>query len=505
MGSNANALLKSLIVGLLLAGIYAVTRTVNLTELPIFTDEAIYIRWSQIGSRDASWRFISLTDGKQPLYTWIAMILLRFIADPLFAGRLVSVGAGFASLAAVWLVSFEFFHSRKISFLASAIYLFSPFTLMYDRLALYDSLVSAFYLWSLYFAVLLVRTVRLDFALILGMVLGGGILNKTSGFLSLYLLPTTLMLFDWKSPQREVRFIKWLLLACVSAVLSAMIYGVLRLSPFFHIIGQKDNVFVYTLGEWFAHPNAGYVGNLRGMIDWISGYLTVPIFISSLVPLFILRHKFLEKILLYCWWCLPFFALALFAKVLYPRFILFMTMPLIILAAYTLKIFIDYFKKTVFSFTMITLIFFPSIRASYYIIMSPVYAPIPLADRGQLIDDWPSGWGVKEVTNFILNQSRRVKVSVYTEGTFGLLPYSLEIYLIDKPGIEIIGLWPVGGDMPENMQEDAFNHPTYLVLNYSQSPPDGWPTQKIAEYIKGRNPGAKLQLFQIMPVESPNI
>ena len=45
-------------VGLVIS-LYLFTRLVNLTLLPIFTDEAIYIRWGQIGARDAAHKFLS--------------------------------------------------------------------------------------------------------------------------------------------------------------------------------------------------------------------------------------------------------------------------------------------------------------------------------------------------------------------------------------------------------------------------------------------------------------
>ena len=61
--------------------LYFLTRLFHITALPIFTDEAIYVRWSQIGMRDANWRFISLTDGKQPMFTWIMMLLLKLFKD----------------------------------------------------------------------------------------------------------------------------------------------------------------------------------------------------------------------------------------------------------------------------------------------------------------------------------------------------------------------------------------------------------------------------------------
>src|SRR5258708_18434289 len=99
--------------------LYFITRLYNILSLPIFTDEAIYIRWSQIASNDANWRFISLTDGKQPMYVWIAMLLLKVIHDPLMAGRLVSVIAGFFSMAGMFFLGREIFRNIKIGLLSS--------------------------------------------------------------------------------------------------------------------------------------------------------------------------------------------------------------------------------------------------------------------------------------------------------------------------------------------------------------------------------------------------
>ncbi len=106
----------------LLAALYFATRLINLTILPIFTDEAIYIRWSQIGSRDAAWRFISLVDGKQPMFTWIMMVTMRIIRDPLVAGRLVSVAAGALSAVGLWVLSFELFKNKRIIFFFMLLY-----------------------------------------------------------------------------------------------------------------------------------------------------------------------------------------------------------------------------------------------------------------------------------------------------------------------------------------------------------------------------------------------
>src|ERR1700690_2464816 len=115
-----NQLWIFLVVGAFL--VYLITRLTNLTGLPIFTDEAIYIRWSQIGGNDPNWRFISLTDGKQPLFTWVVMVLLRLIRDPLVAGRMVSVCAGIGSLVGMGFLSWELFHSKRITIFSLYLY-----------------------------------------------------------------------------------------------------------------------------------------------------------------------------------------------------------------------------------------------------------------------------------------------------------------------------------------------------------------------------------------------
>src|SRR5688572_22984012 len=103
-----------IVLGLGILTLFFFTRFYNILSLPIFTDEAIYIRWAQIAANDAAWRFISLTDGKQPMYVWIAMILMKLIEDPLLAGRLVSVLAGLGTMIGIFFLTSEIFKNRKI-------------------------------------------------------------------------------------------------------------------------------------------------------------------------------------------------------------------------------------------------------------------------------------------------------------------------------------------------------------------------------------------------------
>lgn len=486
---------------LVLISLFLFTRLLNLTKLPIFTDEAIYIRWSQIGSRDANWRFISMTDGKQPMYTWIAMVFLKFIDDPLFAGRLVSVLAGAGSMVAIYLVAKELFGSRRVGLIASTLYLLSPFPLMYDRMALYDSLVSMFSLWSLYLAIRLSKSPRLDVALLLGMMLGAGMLNKTSGFISLFLLPLTLTVFDWRQKETLHRLFRWVLFTILAVILSQGMYSVLRLSPFFNMISLKDTVFVWSIAETIQYPFRFVYGNLRGLFDWLIGYFSVPLFLAALAPLFFFWKQTKEKLLLYGWWLVPFLGLAVMGKVLFPRFILFMTMPLLILAATSLHKIIESYGKKVIGVVLLVAILLPSVWTSYFIVTNPMEAPIPDPDRQQYIDDWPSGGGVLEANALFAAELIKGTVSIYTDGTFGLLPYAIEIYHVDNPNAIIKGVWPLPAQMPEDMRKDASDHPTYFILNQVQEPPPGWPLVLLSEYQKGKRKDRKLRLYRVVPYE----
>ncbi|MCX8008828.1 MAG: glycosyltransferase family 39 protein [Patescibacteria group bacterium] len=486
--------LKYIVVGVIILFFYFATRLTNLTILPIFTDEAIYIRWSQIGSQDANWRFISLTDGKQPLFTWIMMGTLRIFSDPLVAGRMVSVVAGLGTLFGLAILSYELFRSKRIVILTCALYILSPFSLMYDRLALYDSLTAAFAVWNIYLSVLLARYIRLDVALLLGLCLGAGMLNKTSGFISLYLLPLSLLLFNFQKKHWKRRLLQWCGLALIAFMLSQLVYGVLRLSPYYHMIAQKDFVFVHPFKNFYFIYQF-FPGNFRGLLDWLIGYLTLPIFLLALVAL-ISRKRSTILLFLYC--LLPMIGLAYFGKVLYPRFILFMAMPLLILAAHSFDYVLVKLGKRLAVIFVSSIILFPSVRASYYIITNPLYAPIPYSDRGQFLDDWPSGYGVKESIEFLKKEAEKGKIAVYTEGTFGLFPYAIEMYLVQNPNVLIKGIWPLPDDIPPEIVERAAQMPTYLITNQTQTIPDRWPLELIAEYQKGTNPTVKLRLFRVI-------
>ena len=268
--------------------VYFFTRIYHLsTFLPIFTDEAIYIHWSQVALNDANWRFISLTDGKQPMYVWIALVFLKFIHDPLFASRLVSVFAGFFSMIGMFFLGRELFNNIKIGLFSSLLYVIYPFALVYDKLAMYDSLVAMFTIWIFYFTILLVRHVRLDLGMFLGMITGLGMLTKTNADFGLIMLPFSLLLFPFKKHFDKNRLFRWAIYAVTAAIIANTMYLILRLSPFYYIIEEKNLTFIYSFHDWIRQPFAFFWGNLKSLLGWFVGYMTIPFVVLAISAFFV--------------------------------------------------------------------------------------------------------------------------------------------------------------------------------------------------------------------------
>ncbi len=469
---------------------YLLSRLLNLTNIPIFTDEAIYLRWGQIALSDPRWRFISLIDGKQPLLIWLFFPALKVISDPLVAGRMVSVLVGLIGM--IGLVGFirSFNRSWRVSLIAGVLYLLIPFFLVYNRLALYDGLLTTIAIWSLWISYWFGKKQRLDLALLLGTVIGSGLLTKSSAQFFLILLPLTLLLVEWRKKKRKIQLIKWVGLSAVVFIQAEIYENILRLSEFRHIVVQKNLTFIYSFSEFFHNPFQSFWGNLWGLTNWLVTYLTIPVSLISLIGLiWMLRKNWREGIFFSSHFLVPFLALAFFGKVIYPRFILFMTVPLLVASALFVDRLFNRFVKVNILVTLgaVMILLAPALYFDYLLLTNPVEAPLPYADRQQLINDWPAGYGIKEAISFLDNQSIYGPIWVGLEGTFGLYPMALELYLGKNPNVTFKAYWPVS-EIPQELINSAKVRPTYMLFKERQDIPESWPLNQIAQYQRGDGP-----------------
>ncbi len=450
----------------LLTVVYLATRLINLDKLPIFTDEGIYIHWSKIAWQDASWRFISLTDGKQPLHTWGMIPFLKiFTPNLLLGGRMFSVLTGIVALKGIFGLTY-YLWGKKTAYIASLFYIFTPMFLFYDRMALADSAVNAGFIWILFGSTLLVRTLRIDVALGLGLAAGLAVLTKSSSQMFIALSALAPILVFKKSFKKLLSHaFNYYVLYLGVCILSLIIYNVQRLSPYLHYVNQKNGTFVLTFKEFFANPFSQVLGNLP-IIPWYvsseMGYVLAGFGLVGLI--FLLKKDWRLGLYLAAWLLFPYIAISFFAKVIFPRYLIFFATLLTLGAAY----FVGSTKNKSIKVLCFTLYALSISYFNYTILFDNQKIPFPPVDRGQYIESVNAGYGIKELVQFVREKSSEKPVILLAEGNFGVVGDMLDSSVAVGERISVRGYWPLNEkDLYDNQEELKNNH-VYVVYSHKQ-------------------------------------
>lgn len=465
--------------------LYFITRLINLDSFPIFSDEGIYVHWAKVAWHDAAWRFVSLTDGKQPFQTWGTIPFLKMFPDnSLLAGRLFSVTTGFGALAGVFTM-LSYLFSKRTAYIGALLYIFTPIFLFYDRMALVDSGVNAFFIWILVFSILLARMRRLDVAIIFGLIGGFALLAKSSVriFIGLSAL-APIFFFERNIKRFSGKAINFYILYVIACVLSLLIYNVQRLSPFFHYVAEKNKTFVVTFDEFLANPFAHFFNNMKLVPLYVAWEMGFVLFFIGLIGLALLYKK--DKKLgayFFLWLILPYIIIMFVSKVLFPRYVIFFGSLLLITASY---FFSNIKSKTIVMAT--TILYVLSVGYFNYTIVSDFKnIPFPPIDRGQYIEGWTAGWGMKEIVEYMRKKSKDKPVIVLAEGNFGLSGDVLDTHLKRDDRIFIKGYWPLEEkELLENQKELDKNY-VFVVFAHKNEYPEHWPLKLIKKHEKPGN------------------
>jgi 4-amino-4-deoxy-L-arabinose transferase-like glycosyltransferase len=467
---------------IILSFIYLLTRLQNLTSIPVFGDEAIYLRWSQLIKNVESLRFVPLSDGKQPLYMWLTVPFLKNISDPLLAGRSLSVVIGLLSLISLCLTFslylnfssksrqphlfiFESINKHPLlSLIPGLVYLFLPLTFFFDRLALPDGLLSLFGILTIFFTILLSKYPRLDLSMLLGLTLGLAWLTKSP---AIYFVVLSILGFILLSDSKKFYY------PLMSALIAFFIFNILRLGPQFQQIALRNRDYVWTLSEILRHPLDPLIPHLKDLIVYYLQYLSLPFLILSIVAfvLPLVKSKSLTRPSLYILslFLLPTLANLCFIKVFTGRYFLFTAPPLIIFFSLSL---IKYFRlsRKIFQTTRLQILtvvfcFLPNFYWLFMVSFRPYFVKLPVSESGYL-EGWTAGWGIKTVADYLISRSQSYNVIVGTEGYFGTLPDGLQIYTDSLPRLTVFGLDPGLTQIPFKLI-DAKNYgdDVYLLLN----------------------------------------
>ena len=397
-----------------IVALHLLTRLPHLTRLPVFLDEAMHLDWAFRTA--ATGQLVGHTDGGRYLPIWAYALVATRAADPLRAARLCAVASGLAAAVGLaWLG--RQLGSPQAGILAAFLYVAAPFTLLYDRMALVDSLLAALVIYALGFGVAWARTARRPWAVALGVVVGAAGLTKLSGLLTLA-IPAALAFSSHAGHRARLR------------AQLAWVYGialVLLLPLFLDRAGNgtffSENLWVLRSGE----DGASFLGrNARLAGEWLLAYLTpIGALLVSAAAAWSLRRRERADLLLLgvaAAWC-AFFVVA-GGRYWFPRYILPAIPPLLLLLA----------RRAVAlgraaAWLTAGLLAVAWFRFDAALIADPVRAPLPPVERSQYIYDWPSGYGLAEVVAALRRAARARPVTLLRDRSSTPLKEGLDLML----------------------------------------------------------------------------
>ena len=466
----------------LVIGLYLAFHLYKLTKLPVFADEAIYIRWAQLIIDDPQqYLFFPLNDGKTPLFIWFLVPFQFIFSDQLFAGRFLSVLVGLVQLVVIQKIIKKVGGSQLAQLAGLILTLILPFWFFHHRMALMDSLLSLFLSISWLFALDEQRHgsrrwlsyQHLKSFLFSGLFFGLALLTKIPALLFVPSLVITVFI-QTKKPQSQP--IHRLADACLTIGVGLLVFASLKLHPAFAQLFSRGSDFLFTPEEIITQQEWRTVlTQLPKHLLAISKYLTWPILVLSLVPL--ARDKQRLAAVSHLSWL--FFAAPIFllGKVVYPRYLLPVSIMLTVLSAIGIEILREEitqlakksFNRILLTSTLIGLVFAACLNSSRFITaqyFNPGETPFVQIDQTQYLQEWSAGYGVKPTQELISTLAKDKKVLVITEGYFGTLPDGLLLYFHRRnvEGIYITGMGQPIGSFSQKLRDLSQKYDQVLLV-----------------------------------------
>ncbi len=482
-----------LIVALLL--LYGLFRFPRLSALPIFVDESFYIHWAELvrGAPTAE-AFVSLIDPKPPFHIWLLALLLPLGPDPLWAGRLLSAAAGAVTVVLLFPLC------RLLGRLArpatpdtasglllpavSALFLITcPYLAFYQRLALAEALVvleSVAVVWlSLAIAQAAWtpgyafdesgrRTKRgmAWYGIALGVLLGLAMLTRQNFSYLLWFLPLMAFL-AWPRPatddcrSRPLR--RFLHAALLTVPVAVTIWIPMLVSPpkseiwkriFYQARfleeagpGSRVTVVLSNAAEIFLPLDRATLGGWRVSLEagWFWTYLTPPICVLVLAAFCWLaaRGRWRLVAFLVAWFVLTSGPLAVFGRILFSRYAVPATIPLLLAAAAIVDDVLQRASKIrrlalhVSALVgLLAMVAWPVTDTLRQIVDWKDQRFIP-RDRWQYVHGWPAGPAVRQAVKFVEEAAETGPLTVVNMVGDAFPNLAVAVFFHDDPRVSI--------------------------------------------------------------------
>lgn len=465
-------------LGILVAGL--TLRVWNLNRLPIFADESIYVRWSQVMRAESSLRFLPLSDGKQPFFMWATIPMFKLIADPLVAARTLSALADTGSILLVGVLAYLMFKNYRLSLVAATIYAVIPYSVFFGRMALVDSMLAFFVLLSTTLAYYAVQSERLDIAMFAGFAFGFAWLTK---FPAIFTLGMWAMLWLLVKPSRRN-----LINLLVAAAIGTGMYNILRLGDQFPQLAARNKDYVLPFSEVLKHPFDPLKPHALAAVRFFGYYLTPLGLLFAIWGLVAGGKSHLQNRLI-----LGLFVVGVvgfesaIARGFTARYLLFTVPFAVILTAHGIEHLIMHTQKHYLLIPAVLTIVLPSLWWQYTYQTNFISLPMPVEERAGYLEEWTAGFGIREAAQKIVELSGGKNVVVGSEGYFGTPFDGLGLYLNPYPQIRVIGVGVWIDSADPKLVSAAADNQVYLVVNASRfhtDTPEKFGLHLLADYPK---------------------
>lgn len=434
-------------------------RIYALARFPMFTDEAIYAHWAKELINGTLSPFISISDGKTPLFVWTIAAVVKLGATYANAGRIVSalsfIGTGY----------FIFALSRKSMkglwiYMPTVFYALSPFTIFYERMGLMDSLLTFFSTGFLFFVYQFITMNRsLYKALVSGLFLALAFMTKPSALIFVYASACIPLFYVFTNRKKA-------LFSLLLSIPTLVILFLISRSSGFSAYSFKNMEFTYPLTtNWPILWNNLFM-NIDMLLPAMTTYFLPLFLLFPFAVLYLIRKKqygMLVLIMLYM--CIPVVIIMVFGRIVFSRYFLSLTPLLFIASGYALMHFSylknNTLKKFVLGAGLLgTILYFVSGTART--LFNPQNAFLSSQDRWQYITSTASGFGINETITFLKRLDK--KLIVVTTQNFGNLPYAFDFAFEHNSNIAVQGTWIQD---PQSIRSiiPRTNTPVYIVYN----------------------------------------
>ena len=413
-----------MVLGLLgLSILFLLLRLPRLRGLPIFGDEAIFLRLAQLIRENAqTFLWASLQEASPPLHPWLLALSLGLSSDPVTSGRLLSVIAGLLTVPAVFVLARDLVRlsgapagSERAGFLAAVLVIFCPFAALAQRMARVDAL---FLLECVVVAWLSLRTASNPsprHGVLLGVALGLTMLTRQNYSYLLWLSP----LLAWWWLVRKPGDGRLGAPALIRAMAPALLIAFVLWAPMLATREGPDlgtRIFHHAGARPSMAPSERLTLAGRAAADsivWMWSYLTPPVAIFSACSLawLLFKRKRVGGFLL-SWILLFWLPGAFVAAVFFPRYVLPILVPLLIASALALSG-ISLRSRSAAAGLLLILLLWPARDLAIQITDWRRQNLVPI-DRWQFVSGWPAGYATEQALRHLEMEASKGPIAVIT-------------------------------------------------------------------------------------------